>query len=177
LDTQLTFVGGDRLGTSEEAVYLVSGQEVRPGDVVDVKIDFKAPDYPGSFASYWRLKDSQGKIFGHRMWCDIVVENSDSSPEGSLNSSAVIMPGSLTIVPPTANTFQAASNAAALPPSPTISSVPTEIEYNTASSSSSEVSYGGEEDSDSDEDWNDAVARSNPGQFVMVYETSEDESD
>ncbi|KAG8917047.1 hypothetical protein FRC02_003391 [Tulasnella sp. 418] len=184
-DTQLTFVGGDRLGTNEQETYYVGAEhdsEVKPGDLVDVKIDFKAPDYPGRFASYWRLKDGQGKIFGHRMWCDITVEASDSSSEASrsnpsLNSSSVIMPATLTIVPPTENTIEAASNAAAVPPSPTISSVPTELEYNTPSSSSSEISYDDDVESDSDEDWNDAIARTNPGQFVMVYETSEDESD
>ena len=32
--------------------------------------DFVAPDIPGRFTNYWRLKDGQGNAFGHRMWCE-----------------------------------------------------------------------------------------------------------
>ena len=68
-NTELVFVGGDRLGTSAQASYAV-GSVVQVGEEVDVKVDFKAPDFPGKYTSYWRFKDGEGKIFGHRMWCE-----------------------------------------------------------------------------------------------------------
>jgi Ig-like domain-containing protein len=70
-DTELVFVAGDRLMIDTSERFKVGA--VPPGEEVDVWTgEMKAPDVPGKYISYWRLCDSKGRRFGHRIWIELV---------------------------------------------------------------------------------------------------------
>lgn len=58
---RVTQVGGFKMGGSSYA-YLKN--TVRPGDMVDVAIDLKAPTYIGGYQTEFRLQDERGNQFG-----------------------------------------------------------------------------------------------------------------
>ena len=49
---------------------------VAPGGHAFFSIMIKTPMRPGKAISYWRLKTAEGVPFGHKLWCDIDVEES-----------------------------------------------------------------------------------------------------
>ena len=75
---ELVFFDGDLMGAEES--YPLAG-EVRPGDEVDLSVEFQAPELEGSYRSDWRLKDPSGEIFGtgedgdQSFWVEIVVSS------------------------------------------------------------------------------------------------------
>ncbi|RUS28497.1 hypothetical protein BC938DRAFT_481815 [Jimgerdemannia flammicorona] len=91
--TQLSFCGGDRMfseawiNTSDEYSFAVPATQ--PGKEVFITADLQAPADPGHYVSYWRLVAPDGSRFGHRVWCDIVVEQEDVA---SSVSSSMIFP-------------------------------------------------------------------------------------
>ena len=49
-------------------------REVSPGETMEIRLDFKAPDFPGSYCAMYRLTYDEGhKKFGDKLWCDIKV--------------------------------------------------------------------------------------------------------
>ena len=56
----------------------VAVPEVPAGACVDVAVPFVAPQVPGRFQSYWRLKAPGMGRFGHRVWADVFVEREPS---------------------------------------------------------------------------------------------------
>jgi hypothetical protein len=58
---KLVFERGERMG-SPEAVPIP--KEVKPGEVVDISVEFIAPDTPGEYKSSWMLLNKRGKKFG-----------------------------------------------------------------------------------------------------------------
>lgn len=113
-NTAVVFIAGNRLAAYETAPTRYKVGQVLPGEAVDVWAgDMKAPDEPGRYVSYWSLQDENGCLFGHRVWCDIVVPEIETStlhhsgsvtlptlrgdPEISLHPDAV--PASLPRVP------------------------------------------------------------------------------
>jgi len=60
-DYSLVYVSGDRMSASR-AVSLV--ETVRPGEDVDLGVDFLAPSSQGRYRSYWMLEDPDGNVFG-----------------------------------------------------------------------------------------------------------------
>ncbi|KAF9386593.1 hypothetical protein CPB97_003581 [Podila verticillata] len=76
--TVLQFVGGDRMFGEDDNQMKNPDYKVTLADVgksVRVSADLKAPSVPGRYISYWRLVTPTGERFGHRIWCDIVVED------------------------------------------------------------------------------------------------------
>lgn len=71
---RLVCVGGHPLGLSEEGHPVPA---VAPGDTVDISVKLTAPPYPGRNVGYFRLVTADGTRFGHRLWCDLVVDNSN----------------------------------------------------------------------------------------------------
>jgi len=68
-DTELVFVAGDKLMIDTSERFKVGA--VPPGEEVDVWTgEMKAPDVPGKYSSFWRLCDSKGRRFGHRIWIE-----------------------------------------------------------------------------------------------------------
>jgi len=91
-DTELVFVAGDPL--SDSALPPVVIGEVAAGAEFDVWTgELKAPDTPGRYVGYWRMK-AEGELFGNSLWIEINVVESDShhSSNDSMAASSVIMP-------------------------------------------------------------------------------------
>jgi next-to-BRCA1 protein 1 len=79
------FVGGDNICAVDPAhpasvLELVSAAEsttcyteVAPGQEVGFTVLMRTPPREGNFISYWRLTGPVGDKFGHRLWCDVTV--------------------------------------------------------------------------------------------------------
>ncbi|KAG0043749.1 hypothetical protein BGZ83_011069 [Gryganskiella cystojenkinii] len=95
-DTRLQFVGGDRMANDSETLsesfpgFKIELASV--GESVCVTADLKAPAQPGRYVSYWRLVAPSGEPFGHRIWCDILVEEGSDDGSDSVGSSTMIFP-------------------------------------------------------------------------------------
>lgn len=48
--------------------------EVEPGQEFGFTVLMRTPNRPGKVISYWRLTGPAGNKFGHRLWCDVTVE-------------------------------------------------------------------------------------------------------
>ncbi|KAG8919530.1 hypothetical protein FRC00_011219 [Tulasnella sp. 408] len=186
--TRLAFTGGERFGTSSAQVesLLVAGL-TPPGEMTEIRVEFRAPELPGRYVSNWRLQDEEGRLFGHRIWCDIEVveptepvknkavehakELSSKSSEASLSSSSII------IMPTSAHSESAASAVA----SPIQEPLPTPTLSSFDGDASDIVSSVADDDVlsvvDSDFQWEETSRPQSPDQFVMVYETSNEGSD
>jgi len=68
--SHLRHVDGDRLGGPPDGVTL---PPLEPGSVATVSVPMTAPTEPGTYTSYWRASDADGRRFGHRLWAQIVV--------------------------------------------------------------------------------------------------------
>ena len=95
----LAFVGGDNMGgdqivpvttrTYPNAKYSMPrpATKVYPGDYVTISIDLKAPETPGVYEGYYRLRDNYGYEFGfgsyadEAFWVRIVVDDGSKSAE------------------------------------------------------------------------------------------------
>ncbi len=51
--------------------------EVTPGQEMGFTVLMRTPNRPGNFISYWRLTGPEGNKFGHRLWCDVNVKESE----------------------------------------------------------------------------------------------------
>lgn len=47
---------------------------VEVGEQVEFTVKMRAPERQGKAISYWRLKDTAGLPFGHKLWCDVDVK-------------------------------------------------------------------------------------------------------
>ncbi|KAG8893539.1 hypothetical protein FRC01_013531, partial [Tulasnella sp. 417] len=195
--TRLAFTGGERFGTNSAEHLLIAGL-TPPGEMTELRVEFRAPEEAGRYISNWRLQDEEGRLFGHRIWCDIEVVdpveparnravegvrelNSKSSHSSLSSSSIMIMPASVLSEEAVAAASAAAASAVASPvqapvATPTLSSFDGD-----ASDIGSHVSSVADDDvfsvADSDFQWEEASRPQSPDQFVMVYETSNDGSD
>ncbi|KAF9974904.1 hypothetical protein BGZ73_001603 [Actinomortierella ambigua] len=91
----LQFVGGDRMfleGQDHVTSPEFKVEKPSVGQSLWVYADLKAPSIPGRYISYWRLVAPSGERFGHRIWCDITVEDGSESGSDSLASSTMIFP-------------------------------------------------------------------------------------
>ena len=59
---KLIFSNGDRMGAPDEVV--LTGGTVAPGQTVDVSVNLTAPDTAGTYKGYFKLKSSDGEVFG-----------------------------------------------------------------------------------------------------------------
>ena len=46
----------------------------KPGHDQSFVVKLKAPNKPGEYISYWKLKDDAGNFFGPRVYVDIIVK-------------------------------------------------------------------------------------------------------
>ncbi|PPQ79402.1 hypothetical protein CVT25_002672 [Psilocybe cyanescens] len=92
--TQLVFVAGESLSSDKNELTVELGK-VAAGAEIDVWTgELKAPDAPGRYVGYWRLK-ADGELFGNSLWIEINVVEADShhsSNASSMAASSVIMP-------------------------------------------------------------------------------------
>ena len=74
-DYALIFVRGFPMGAPEE---VPMDTVVQPGESVDVSVDMVAPQDPGAYTGFWRLRAADGEVFGlgrdkEVFWVQIVV--------------------------------------------------------------------------------------------------------
>lgn len=62
----------------------LADEDVEPGETVDVSVDLQAPEEPGSYQGFWKLRNPSGQVFGtgedgsKAFWVKIdVVEGSE----------------------------------------------------------------------------------------------------
>lgn len=65
---QLVFAEGDQMGGPSSKNL---GQQVKPGEQVDLSVDLKAPNLQGTYKGYWKLRDDQGAYFVNNIWVQI----------------------------------------------------------------------------------------------------------
>ena len=53
------------------------------GEEIYFSVLLKMPQRTGKAISYWRLKTADGMPFGHKLWCDVVVEEAAKDVEAS----------------------------------------------------------------------------------------------
>jgi len=73
-------VGGADLGGQPTYVQGL----VQPGQTYDMYVDLVAPTNPGTYQSFWSMRNSDGKIFGMKVWSGIrVVGEGETEPPPS----------------------------------------------------------------------------------------------
>ncbi|KAJ6520093.1 hypothetical protein C8R45DRAFT_808304 [Mycena sanguinolenta] len=98
--TELVYVAGERLAREVGGPASVRIGSVRVGAEVELWTgELKAPETPGRYVSYWRLRDDQGRLFGESIWIDINVTDSRSSESSLSSSSIIVMPRGAQSVP------------------------------------------------------------------------------
>jgi hypothetical protein len=60
-DYRLVFDHGERMGSPE---FISMPKEVKPGETVDLSVEFTAPDETGEYKSSWMLQNDRGDKFG-----------------------------------------------------------------------------------------------------------------
>jgi len=65
----LVLISGEALGDSGERIQ----RQVTVWDWSELSVDMTAPKKPGTYTSYWRLADGNGKLFGATLVVSIVV--------------------------------------------------------------------------------------------------------
>lgn len=105
----LTHIHGDKMNGTTRVVL----PPQKPLSHVQISIDLTAPSRPGKVTSKWRVAGPDGKLFGHTLWTDIVVQPSATSE----SASAVVSPKPSTSVTETtsASTSAAAASSSAAP--------------------------------------------------------------
>ncbi|KAK4121410.1 hypothetical protein N657DRAFT_128434 [Parathielavia appendiculata] len=80
------FVGGDYMGHLDpnhpaatrdvefSCESTICYAAVQPGEEFPFTVLLRTPSRPGRIVSNWRLTTKEGHRFGHRLWCDVVVE-------------------------------------------------------------------------------------------------------
>jgi len=63
------FVRGARMNAPES----VAVPYTEPGQTADLQVIFTAPGQPGTYTSYWQLRDPNGDLVGHRTMMRIIV--------------------------------------------------------------------------------------------------------
>lgn len=104
----LVKAGGDDLGGSEyvriNSANIIYGTQytgkraagkVYPGDILEISIDLQAPTTPGTYQTYYKLRDNMGYEFGYGsyaaepFWVKIVVTDSVAVDGKTVNTDAV----------------------------------------------------------------------------------------
>lgn len=60
----LVFDHGDAMLPSGSSAFQLTTGTVAPGETIDVSVTLKAPDAPGTYQGYWKLRNSAGVVFG-----------------------------------------------------------------------------------------------------------------
>ncbi|KAG9120906.1 hypothetical protein FRC07_003367 [Ceratobasidium sp. 392] len=163
--TTISFVGGHSMLVRPDMMHCTVTGDFTPGKEIDVEVEMKAPEEPGRYVSYWRLKTPEGEAFGARVWCDIVVaemERHGSSGSSEVSASSIVIPH--------------APSASAVSLSPTIHSLPSTMAPSVVDTA--DVESIGSLDSDDSAVWDEVrrqaqvhAARSEGGGFEVVYDS------
>ncbi|KAJ6575392.1 hypothetical protein B0H19DRAFT_1254950 [Mycena capillaripes] len=172
--TELVFVAGERLAREVGGPANVPIGTVKVGAQVDLWTgELKAPETPGRYVSYWRLRDGQGKLFGESIWIDINVTEttrSDSNESSLSSSSIIVMPRGAQSVPTSSADGQGTSRVSH-----------GEVEEDALSehgSDASSVSLISVPTSEDDEEWASVPAEEPPQaqRYVVLYDDASSQS-
>ncbi|KAJ4485731.1 hypothetical protein J3R30DRAFT_3697104 [Lentinula aciculospora] len=98
--TELVFVAGESLAKDSNSIQTQPVGIVQPNEQIELWTgELKAPETPGRFVAYYRLRDGEGNLFGHSIWLDINVSvtpqrdtpDTLASSEGYLSSSSIMV--------------------------------------------------------------------------------------
>ncbi|KAJ3851824.1 hypothetical protein EV368DRAFT_42270 [Lentinula lateritia] len=104
--TELVFVAGESFAKDNTTIQPQSVGVVQPNEQIELWTEeLKAPENPGRYVAYYRLRDGEGNLFGHSIWLDITVSEAfqRDSPE-TLASSDYLSSSSIIIMPRAAPT-------------------------------------------------------------------------
>ncbi|KAJ8469580.1 hypothetical protein ONZ45_g16847 [Pleurotus djamor] len=105
--TEMVFVAGETMSRFPFVPVPVLVGSVAANSEVELSTgELKAPESPGRYVSYWRLRDENGELFGDSIWIDITVQESSS-----LTTSENVSPASSIIVPSKAQSAGSISQA------------------------------------------------------------------
>lgn len=171
--TQLIFVAGESFIRGSGA-YVLDVGSVSAGDEVDVWTgELKAPEVPGRYIGYWRLKNgSTGQLFGDSIWIDVVVaephrqqvdaKEASEAPSSMTSSSVIVMPNAPESLQPLEITQQQLERLSLSNPNPT-SPVTAPSSVDVVSVAGSDESFSGaslvsapSSDSSDEELWEDS---------------------
>ncbi|KAJ3908964.1 hypothetical protein F5879DRAFT_1041371, partial [Lentinula edodes] len=82
--TELVFVAGESFAKDNTTIQPQSVGVVQPNEQIELWTgELKAPENPGRYVAYYRLRDGEGNLFGHSIWLDITVSEAfqRDSPE------------------------------------------------------------------------------------------------
>ncbi|KAI4336221.1 hypothetical protein L6164_014774 [Bauhinia variegata] len=74
--TQLVWIGGDKFSDFRSVDLEIPVDGVHVDKELDIAVDFRAPQSPGRYISYWRMASPSGQKFGQRVWVLIQVDAS-----------------------------------------------------------------------------------------------------
>lgn len=69
-DYSLTFFGGAQM-SAPSAVSV--GSTVAPGSTVDISVDMIAPESPGTYRGFWKMRNATGEFFDYAVFVEIQV--------------------------------------------------------------------------------------------------------
>lgn len=69
-DTTLIMTNGDEMKAKD-----VSIGSVKPDSDIEFKVELVAPGQPGRYSTFFRMRTGENYRFGHKIWCDILVED------------------------------------------------------------------------------------------------------
>jgi len=73
----LAFISGEKMGNISSVPL---PQSVAPGAQIDVTVDMVAPTNPGSYQSYWKMKNTSGQFFNDSVYVLITVGSGGVGP-------------------------------------------------------------------------------------------------
>lgn len=89
--TSCVYVGGTNLLIDPTSDSVKVGR-VKAGAEIEVSTgELKAPEEPGRYVSYWRMRDEAGNLFGNSIWVEIKVPEPDHLSDDSLSASSVVL--------------------------------------------------------------------------------------
>lgn len=95
-DYQLVFDHGDAMKGASTTQF--ADQPVPPGEAVDISIKLTAPDEPGTYQGYWKLRSGDGEIFGLGKESDtafwVEIRATEAGADGS-SQGAVLVSGQM----------------------------------------------------------------------------------
>jgi hypothetical protein len=82
----LAFASGVQMG---DTTSVSLAQSVAPGAQIDISVDMVAPTDPGSYQSYWKMKNTSGQFFDDSVYVLITVGNPGTTPLPTSETPAV----------------------------------------------------------------------------------------
>ncbi len=130
-DYAVVWVGGARLGAPAEVPL---NAVVPPGGSIDVSVPMQAPLDPGTYQSYWKLRNAHGQLFGlgptgqDVFWVKIVVAEDTPTPTATATATPTATETPTPGATPTATSSDTPAGPTATPtpttPTPTLSPTP-----------------------------------------------------